>query len=79
VSVATGAERFVCPANGFEVLAQGRYRGYLLVAQHRYRASGSYDGTWIVSPSGATVRLVTLEDAPDADARIAAVRAGRAP
>lgn len=79
VDVATGAERFVCPANGFEVLSHGRYRGYLLVSQHRYRASGAYDGTWIVSPTGRTVRLITLEDAPDADARIGAARAGRTP
>ena len=79
VDLATSTERFVCAANGFEVLSRGRYRGYLLVAQHRYRASGSYDGTWIVSPAGHTLKLAALEEAPDAAARLAAVRAGRAP
>lgn len=79
VEMATGVERFVCPSNGFEVLSRGRYRGHLLVGQHRYRASGAYDGTWIISPAGRTVSFVALEEAPDAEARIAAVRAGRAP
>ena len=79
VDVATGAERFVCPSTGFEVLTRGRYWGHLLVWQHRYGRSGAVDGTWIVSPSGRTVALVALGDAPDAEARIAAARAGRVP
>lgn len=77
VTVATGHVRFVCAANGYEVLTRGKYRGYLLVNQHRYRASGSYDGTWLVALSGRRVRLIALEDAPDASARLAAARAGR--
>jgi hypothetical protein len=77
VSLATGRVRFVCPATGYEVLMRGRYRGYLLVNQHRYRASGSYNGTWLVAPSGRRMLLVALDDAPNASARIAAVRAGR--
>ncbi len=78
VSVATGAERFVCPANGFEVLLRGRYRGDLLVEQHRNRASGAYDGTWIIAPDGRTVQQVTLAMAADAEARKSAARDGRA-
>ena len=79
VDVATGRERFVCAANGFELLTRGQYRGDIMVGQHRYKAEGSYDGTWIVSPRGSVIRLVTLEDAPDADAWIAAARAGKGP
>jgi dipeptidyl aminopeptidase/acylaminoacyl peptidase len=76
VDVGTGRERFVCAANGFELLAIGRYRGDLMVGQHRHGPSGAYDRNWIVSPSGQVVRLVALDGAPDADALIAAARAG---
>jgi hypothetical protein len=79
VNVSTGQERFICAANGFELLTRGPYRGDLMVGQHRYRTNGSYDGTWIVSPTGQILRQVTIDGAPDADARIAAVRAGKAP
>lgn len=77
VDVGTGRDRYVCPANVFELLAIGRFRGDLMVGQHRYGTSGAYDGTWIVSPRGSTVRLVTLDDALDADVRTAAARAGK--
>ena len=79
IDLASGREKYICAANGFEVLRAGRYRGDLMVWQHRYRESGSYDGTWIVSPAGRSIRLVTLEDAPDADAKLAAARAGKLP
>jgi hypothetical protein len=79
VDVGTGREHFVCAANGFELLAIGRYRGDLMVGQHRYGPSGAYDGSWIVSPSGHIVRLVALDGAPDADALMAAARAGTLP
>jgi hypothetical protein len=79
VDVGSGREHFVCVANGFELLAIGRYRGDLMVGQHRYGPSGAYDGSWIVSPSGHIVRLVALDGAPDADALMAAARAGTLP
>jgi hypothetical protein len=79
VEVVTGRERFICGANTFELLTVGRYRGDLMVGQHRYGTSGSFDGTWIVSPHGKILRQVTTDGAPDADARIAATRAGKLP
>lgn len=79
VDFATGSERFICGANGFELLKLGRYRGDLMVGQHRYGTNGSYDGTWIVSPRGQVLRQVTVDGAPDAEARIVAARAGNLP
>ncbi len=78
VNVATGAERFVCASNGFEVIPGGRYRGHLLVSQHRYfaKGSGSYEATYLITPTGREVGLVTLDETPDAERRLAAVRAG---
>lgn len=79
VEVASGRERFVCGANGFELIKLGLLRGDLMVGQHRYGPTGSYDGTWIVSPRGQIIRQVTTDGAPDAEAQIAAVRAGKVP
>ena len=85
VDVATGAERFVCQSNGYEVLRRGALAGHLLVTHHLYyRAQrdedvGSYEGVVLVSPAGRVLRFVTDADAPDAEARLAPVRAGRMP
>jgi len=79
VNLSTGHERFVCAANGFELLKLGPYLGDFMVGQHRYGATGSYDGTWVVSPRGQVVRLVTTDGAPDAEERLAAFRSGKVP
>jgi hypothetical protein len=56
VEVATGRERYVTPGNSLAVVPRGRYRGYLIVQQHRYfLGGGSYDWTWLLTPGGHDV------------------------
>lgn len=56
VDAATGRRRFVAPSNGYEVVPRGRWRGHLVVWQHRYfLAGGSYDWAWLLTPAGAEV------------------------
>ena len=56
VDVATGREHFVIPGNSLEVVPRGEYAGYLMVEQHRYfLAAGSYDSTWLFSPTGREI------------------------
>lgn len=64
VDVATGSERFVAPGNSLEVVPAGRYAGYLLVSQHRYRPQGgSYDWTWLLTPDGREVTVAGEDEA----------------
>ena len=56
VDVATGREHYVIPGNSLEVVPRGAYAGYLMVEQHRYfMGAGSYDWTWLFSPSGREI------------------------
>jgi len=59
VDAGTGRRRFVAPSNGYEVVPRGRWRGHLVVWQHRYfLAGGSYDWAWLLTPAGAEVAAV---------------------
>jgi dipeptidyl aminopeptidase/acylaminoacyl peptidase len=66
--VATGRRRFVAPANGYEVVPRGRWRGHLVAWQHRYfLAGGSYDWAWLLAPDGAEVGAVGETEAAVAE------------
>ena len=53
VELTTGKQRFVCPGNALEVVRAGKYRGHLLVQQHRYfLGGGSYDWFWLLGEDG---------------------------
>ncbi len=59
VDAGTGRRRFVAPSNGYEVVPRGRWRGHLVVWQHRYfLAGGSYDWAWLLTPAGEEVGAV---------------------
>lgn len=56
VDLATGKDRFITSANDLRVIANGKYKGDLLVRQHRYyRGGGSYDPLVLVSPGGKVI------------------------
>ena len=54
--------RFVTDANEYQVVMDGRYKGDLIVTQHRYRFHGdeplgSYDWDWLYTPTGKQIKL----------------------
>ena len=56
VDIKTGKDSFLMEANSVEVVMQGKYRGYLIVLQHRYfLGKGSYDMFWLFSPEGKEI------------------------
>jgi len=56
VDVATGRERYLMPGNSVAVVPRGKYRGHLMVGQHRYfLGQGSYDWVWLMTPAGRQV------------------------
>jgi hypothetical protein len=79
INAETGREEFIAPANDFVVMDRGRWRGNLLVWQHRYYPDEARDGVWLLAPEGRTLLRVTFETDPGAEARVAAARAGRIP
>ncbi|MFC1514490.1 TolB family protein [Candidatus Omnitrophota bacterium] len=53
VDVDGSNERFLMAGNSLEIIGEGRYKGYLIVRQHRYfLAGGSYDWLWLFTPDG---------------------------
>lgn len=46
-------EHYIVPANSLEVLQEGRYKGGLIVLQHRYFIGGdTFDWYWLFTPEG---------------------------
>ena len=47
-------QHYIIPANEFEVIPKGTYKGYLIVNEHRYfiPPGGSYDWYWLLSSDG---------------------------
>lgn len=75
VSVATGKARFVIAGSLTGIMRTGPYRGYLLVAQHKYRQAperGSYDAITLVRPNGTPILMVPGSDGDDSSAAQAA-------
>ncbi len=65
----SGTESYVCPGNSLEVIYEGEYKGYLMVAQHRYfMGGGSYDWLWLLRPNGEAVEPIAGEGGSADDA-----------
>ena len=60
VNIHTLREWYVTDGNEFSVLYTGKYKGYLVVNQHRYRfkkdkSLESYDWDWLYTPEGKEI------------------------
>lgn len=56
VDIASKKQHFLMQANSIKVVNHGKYKGYLIVQQHRYFLnSGSYDWYWLFSPEGKEI------------------------
>lgn len=61
VEIQSKRESFVSPGNTLEVIQKGKYRGYLIVQQHKYFVGakvGSYDDYWLLTPTGTEIRHI---------------------
>lgn len=55
--------RFITAGNEYHVVIDGKYRGDLIVNQHRYHdQGGSYDWDWLFTPTGKQIKLYRKED-----------------
>jgi dipeptidyl aminopeptidase/acylaminoacyl peptidase len=64
VDIQTKRESFVSPGNTLEIIQKGRYRGYLIVQEHKYffgSKVGSYDHYWLLTADGREVRDIGEE------------------
>jgi hypothetical protein len=72
VSVRTGQEHYIAPANTLEVIPTGSYRGCLLVEQHRHwMAGGSFDWLWLIGQDGHDIGPVADTFGGDFQSRLA--------
>lgn len=61
VRLSDGRRREVSAGNSLSVIRNGKWRGFLLIAKHKYRdgpEGGSYDATWVVKPNGQEMLMV---------------------
>ncbi|HVS80914.1 MAG TPA: hypothetical protein VHE60_04205 [Pyrinomonadaceae bacterium] len=61
VDIQSKRESFVSPGNTLEVIQKGKYRGYLIVQEHKYffgAKVGSYDHYWLLTPNGKEIRRI---------------------
>jgi dipeptidyl aminopeptidase/acylaminoacyl peptidase len=68
IDVATGRERFVVDGWLYGVLRNGRYRGHLVVGQHKYHGApnyGSYNPVSVFRPDGTKVLTVPGSELDD--------------
>jgi dipeptidyl aminopeptidase/acylaminoacyl peptidase len=59
VDIQSKRQSFVSPGNTLEVIQKGKYRGYLIVQEHKYfygAKVGSYDHYWLLTPNGREIR-----------------------
>jgi len=64
VDIQSKRESFVSPGNTLEVIQKGKYRGYLIVQEHKYffgAKVGSYDHYWLLTPNGKEIRHIGEE------------------
>ncbi len=55
--------RFITAGNEYHVVTDGKYRGDLIVNQHRYHdQGGSFDWDWLFTPEGKQIKLYRKED-----------------
>ncbi|MDP3705069.1 MAG: hypothetical protein Q8R24_04065 [Legionellaceae bacterium] len=54
---------YLLPANALDIVMHGKYKGYLILQQHRYYHTklGSYDWYWLFSPTGKEIRSLSDE------------------
>ncbi len=56
IDLATKKERFFTDGSSLEVVANGEYKGCLLIQKHKYFiGGGSYDWYWLLKPDGSEV------------------------
>lgn len=54
-------EKFLASGNSLEVINRGRYKGNLIVRQHKYfLVGGTYDWLWLISPEGKQIGPIGL-------------------
>ena len=61
VDIQSKIESFVSPGNTLDVIQKGKYRGYLIVQEHKYFSRGkvgSYDHYWLLTPRGREIRHI---------------------
>ena len=52
--------RYLQPANSFDVIKHGKYKGKLVIQQHQYASGGgSYEGCWLYTSEGKKVRRLS--------------------
>lgn len=61
---------FVVGGSEYDVVIYGRYKGDLIVTQHRYRFKGdtplgSYDWAWLYTPTGKQIKVYSKEEDDD--------------
>lgn len=55
-------ERFVVDGDDLHIVQTGKYKGNLIVNQHRYHdKGGSYNWDWLFTPSGKQIKLYKKE------------------
>ena len=53
-------QHYLLPANSFDVITHGKYKGDLVIQQHQYATSGgSYEGCWLYTSTGKKVRRLS--------------------
>lgn len=63
VDLATHKQHFVTDGNSLELVPSGKYKGYLIVAKHKYhQGGGSYEDFWLVSPKGKAIKSLGEEE-----------------
>ena len=60
-------EHYLIPANSYQFVKNGQYKGDLIVNQHHYRIKGdtplgSYDWDWLFTPEGKQIQLYKKEN-----------------
>lgn len=57
LDLTSNKQRFITDGNSLELVPAGKYRGYLIVSQHRYHKNGgSYEAFWLISPKGKAIK-----------------------
>lgn len=56
IDLKTRAVRYVIDGNSLEVAKDGKYKGNLLVARHKYNDNGAYNVLCVVSPAGKEIK-----------------------
>jgi Tol biopolymer transport system component len=62
INLNTNKQHFVIDGNSLELVPFGKYKGYLIVSEHKYhKEGGSYEDFWLVSPKGKAIKSLGEE------------------